>query len=65
LTWDVQFHLHIARARRNEIFGFMLTVLRELLRRSFSQALRAPGARSRSIAAHDQILRANRARRSG
>jgi hypothetical protein len=52
-------------ATRNEIFTFTLTVLWESLRRNFSQALRAPGARSRSIAAHDQILRANRARRSG
>lgn len=55
---DVQFHLHIARATRNEIFTFMLTVLRELLRRTFSQALLAPGARSRSIEAHERILRA-------
>lgn len=58
IDWDVQFHLHIARATRNEIFTFMLTVLRELLRRNFGQALRAPGARSRTIAAHEQILRA-------
>jgi GntR family transcriptional repressor for pyruvate dehydrogenase complex len=58
ITFDVQFHLHIVSATRNEIFTFMLTVLRELLRRNFSQALRAPAARSRTIAAHEQILQA-------
>ena len=58
IDWDVQFHLHIARATRNEIFTFMLAVLRDLLRRNFSQAIRAPSARSRAIAAHEEILRA-------
>jgi GntR family transcriptional repressor for pyruvate dehydrogenase complex len=58
ISSDVQFHLGIARATRNGIFIFMLTVLRELLRRNFSEAIRAPGATSRTIAAHEQILRA-------
>jgi GntR family transcriptional regulator, transcriptional repressor for pyruvate dehydrogenase complex len=58
LDSDVRFHLHIAQATRNEIFVFMLTVLRDLLRQSFSKILRAPAVRLRAIAGHEQILRA-------
>lgn len=55
---DVQFHLQIARSTRNEIFTFMLTVLRDLLRENIRRALEAPEARSRAIAGHEKILRA-------
>lgn len=55
---DVQFHLQIARATRNEIFTFMLTVLRDLLRENIRQALRAPQTRSRAIAEHEKVLNA-------
>jgi GntR family transcriptional regulator, transcriptional repressor for pyruvate dehydrogenase complex len=55
---DVQFHLHIARATRNQIFTFMLAVLRDLLRENVRQALRAPQTRSRALEEHEKVFRA-------
>lgn len=55
---DVQFHLHIARATRNQIFTFMLAVLRDLLRENVRQALRAPQTRVRALEEHEKVFRA-------
>jgi GntR family transcriptional repressor for pyruvate dehydrogenase complex len=55
---DVEFHLNIARATRNEIFPFMLNVLRDLLRENIRQALQAPQTRSRALGEHEKVFAA-------